>query len=149
MVRTMPCFLAGGRTAWAGLASSVFILVAVLLLAPAVNGIPTVLISSVLFVAAFELFDKWTIGLLKNLRANGLATQRSVAVDLAIIGLVVGTGLAFGLVVAVGVGMAVSIVAFVVSVGRSPIRRSYRGDAVSPSLQRGNSPRRCCATMAA
>ena len=93
MVRTMPSYLAGGRTAWSGLASSVFMLAAVVLLAPVVKGIPIVLVASVLFVVAIELFDKWTLGLLKSLRTNGLATQRSIAVDLAIIALVVGTGL--------------------------------------------------------
>jgi CRP-like cAMP-binding protein/anti-anti-sigma regulatory factor len=42
------------------------------------------------------------------------------------------------LIEAVGVGMAVAIVAFVFSVGRSPVRRAYRGNAVSTFLQRGD-----------
>ena len=136
MVRTMPCFLAGGRTAWSGLSSSIFMLAAVLLLAPFVERIPGIVVAGVLFAIAIELFDKWTLTLLKDLRTEELSAQRPVLVDLAIIGLVVGTAMAFGLVEAVGVGIAVAIAEFVLGLGRSPIRRSYRGDAVSSFLQR-------------
>ncbi|MCG8548464.1 MAG: cyclic nucleotide-binding domain-containing protein, partial [Alphaproteobacteria bacterium] len=61
-----------------------------------------------------------------------------VVTDLAIIALVVGTAIVFGLVEAVGVGVTVSIAEFVLGIGRSPVRRIYRGDAVSAFLQRGN-----------
>lgn len=137
LVRTIPCFRAGGRTAWSALTSAIFVLAATLLLATFVKGIPMILVTSVLIVISLGLFDKWTLDLLANVRSNGLATQRAVLVDIAIICLVVGASLVFDLIVAVGVGMAVAIAAFVFSVGRSPIRRSYRGDAVSSFLQRG------------
>lgn len=136
MVRTMPCFMAGGRTAWASLTSSIFILAAILLLAPYVERIPGILVAGVLFAVAIELFDKWTITLLRNLKANGFSTQRPAVIDLSIIGLVVGTAMVFGLVEAVGVGMTVATAEFVLGIGRSPVRRSYRGDAVSSFLQR-------------
>jgi len=121
MARTKPCFDAGGRSGWAGLASSLFILVA-----------------AVLFVIAIELFDKWTVALLKSLRTKGFAARRAVVVDLSIIALVVAASVCFGLIEAVGVGMAVAVIAFVLSVGRTPVRRAYRGNAVSTFLQRGD-----------
>jgi SulP family sulfate permease len=136
MARTMPCFMAGGRTAWAGLACAVFMLAAILLLAPVVAHIPTVVVAGVLFAVAIELFDKWTLRLLKAFRANGIAAQRAALVDLSIVALVVGIAMTFGLVEAVAVGMAVATAEFVMGVGRSPVRRSYRGDAVSSFLQR-------------
>jgi SulP family sulfate permease len=136
MARTMPCFMAGGRTSWAGLACAAFMLAAILLLAPVVAHIPTVVVAGVLFAVAIELFDKWTLNVLKGLRADGIATQRAAIVDLSIVALVVGIAMTFGLVEAVALGMAVATAEFVMGIGRSPIRRSYRGDAVSSFLQR-------------
>jgi SulP family sulfate permease len=138
MARTKPSFDAGGRSGWAGLASSLYILVGVMLAAPFIARIPEILVAAVLFVIAIELFDKWTVALLKSLRTKGFAARRAVIVDLAIVALVVATSVCFGLIEAVGVGMAVAIVAFVFSVGRSPVRRAYRGNAVSTFLQRGD-----------
>ncbi len=138
MARTKPSHNAGGRTGWAGLASSLFILVGVMLATPVIAEIPKILVAAVLFVIAIELFDKWTVALLKSLRTKGFAARRAVVVDLAIVALVVATGIFLGLIEAVGVGMAVAVIAFVLSVGRSPIRRAYRGNAVSTFLQRGD-----------
>lgn len=138
IARTRLAYRVGARSAWAALASSVFILVLVLLFTPVIERIPEIIVASILFVIAIELFDKWTLGLLRSVWKNGIAAQRATGIDLAIIALVVGTGLIFGLVEAVGVGVAVSTIVFVLSVGRSPIRRSYRGNAVSSFLQRGD-----------
>ncbi|MCG8545215.1 MAG: SulP family inorganic anion transporter [Alphaproteobacteria bacterium] len=136
--RTLPSYNAGGRTAWAGVASSVFTLATILFLAPFVAYIPNLIVAGLLIVLGAGIFDKWTISLLKNLKTNRLATRRVVVTDLAIIALVVGTAIVFGLVEAVGVGVTVAIAEFVLGIGRSPVRRIYRGDAVSAFLQRGN-----------
>jgi sulfate permease, SulP family len=136
--RTLPAYRAGARTAWSGLATSVITLLAIVIFAPFIAYIPNVVVAGVLFVLAIGIVDRWTLDLLKNLRANGFATERAVVADLAIVALVVGTAIAFGLVEAVGMGVMVAIANFVLSIGRSPVRRAYRGDAVSSFLQRGD-----------
>lgn len=136
--RTMPAYRAGARTAWSGLATAVFTLASIFVFAPLVAYIPNVVVAGVLFVLAIGIVDRWTIDLVKKLRANGRATERAVVADLAIVGLVVATAIAFGLIEAVGVGVLVAIANFVTSIGKSPVRRAYRGDAVSSFLQRGD-----------
>ena len=136
--RTLPSYNSGGRTAWSGVANSIFTLATILFLAPFVAYIPNIVVAGLLIVLGAGIFDKWTMSLLKNLKTNRFATRRVVVMDLAIIGLVVGTAIVFGLVEAVGVGVTVAIAEFVLGIGRSPIRRIYRGNAVSAFLQRGN-----------
>lgn len=136
--RTLPSYNAGGRTAWAGIVCSIVTLAAILALAPVVGRIPEIVVAAVLFVLAVGIVDRWSLSLLRNLVRNRFETKRSVVADLAIVCLVVGSAIVFGLVVAVGVGIALAILEFVMGIGRSPIRRSYRGDAVSSYLQRGN-----------
>lgn len=136
--RTIPAYRAGARTAWSGLATAVFTLFSIFLFAPLVAYIPNVVVAGVLFVLAIGIVDRWTLDLLKKLWANGRATERAVVADLAIVGLVVATAIAFGLIEAVGVGVMVAIANFVMSIGKSPVRRAYRGDAVSSFLQRGD-----------
>jgi len=136
--RTMPAYRAGARTAWSGLATAAFTLISIFLFAPLVAYIPNVVVAGVLFVLAIGIIDRWTLDLLKKLWADGRATERAVVADLAIVGLVVATAVAFGLIEAVGVGVLVAIANFVMSIGKSPVRRTYRGDAVSSFLQRGD-----------
>jgi len=136
--RTVPAYRAGARTAWSGVATAVFTLAAILIFAPLVAYIPNVVVAAVLFVLAIGIVDRWTLELLQKLWTNGRATERAVLADLAIVGLVVATAVAFGLIQAVGVGVIVAIANFVMSIGKSPVRRAYRGDAVSTFLQRGD-----------
>lgn len=138
IVRSTPCHLAGGRTAWAGLFSSGFLLLIVLLGAPLVARVPEVVVAGVLFAVAIRLFDKWTLARLRALRPVGFARQQAILTDLLIVAIVVATAVVFGLVEAVGIGMLFAMAEFVLGFGRSPIRRSYRGDAVSLFRSRDN-----------
>jgi SulP family sulfate permease len=131
MVRSMPCHLAGGRTGWSGLVSSGLLLLILLFAAPLVARVPEIIVAGILFAVAIELFDKWTIARLRALRPSGFRQQRAILMDLLIVAIVIGTAVIFGLVEAVAIGMLVAMGEFVLGAGRSPIRRNYRGDAVS------------------
>src|SRR5207244_1326305 len=55
---------AGGRTRLASMAAAVVVLLAVLLLGPAIAVLPRVVIAGMLFVVGVQLFDQWSLRLL-------------------------------------------------------------------------------------
>ncbi len=121
---------AGGRTRLASMAAAAVILLAVLLLGPAIALLPRVVIAGMLFVVGVQLFDQWSLKLLWRTIAGDLIHWRRIALDLLVVLLVAASILVFDPVVGVGMGVAVAVLFFLVRMSRSVVRRSYHGDAV-------------------
>ena len=123
-------YRAGGRTRLASVAAAAVVLLAVLLLGPAIAVLPRVVIAGMLLVIGVQLFDQWTLKLLVRTITGKLIHGRRMAVDLLVVLLVAASILVFDPVVGVAVGVAVAVLFFLIRMSRSVVRRTYHGDAV-------------------
>ena len=129
MIRTKPGYDAGGRTKTMVYIVSSLMLATVLLLAQGIEYIPRAVISGMVVVLGFQIFDRWSFTLVKRLLAGRGVRRKASLDDVFIILLVISTALIFDLIVAVGVGVAVALIIFVLHMQRSLIRREGRGPA--------------------
>jgi SulP family sulfate permease len=121
---------AGGRSRLASVAAAAVVLLAVLLLGPAIAALPRVVIAGMLFVVGVQLFDQWSLRLLARTITGKLIHGRRMALDLLVVLLVAASILVFDPVVGVGMGVTVAVLFFLVRMSRSVVRRTYHGDAV-------------------
>jgi CRP-like cAMP-binding protein/anti-anti-sigma regulatory factor len=121
---------AGGRTRLASVAAAAVVLLAVLLLGPAIAVLPRVVIAGMLFVVGVQLFDQWSLKLLVRTITGKLIHGRRMALDLLVVLLVAASILVFDPVVGVGMGVAVAVLFFLIRMSRSVVRRTYHGDTV-------------------
>ena len=89
--------------------------------------------AGLLIALGIGLFDKWTLARLSQLifKGNISAASRS---DLIVVGVVVTTALMANLTTAVGIGMVISILLFVMQMSRNPIRRCYPARNLIPRI---------------
>jgi MFS superfamily sulfate permease-like transporter len=120
----------GGRTPLSVLVAAGTILVGVLILPPVIERIPRVVIAGLLVVVAIQLFDRWTLQLIRRLFREGPAAIRPMAIDLMVILVVTALGVGVNVVVAVLAGVAITMLFFLFRMSRSVVRRTYRCDAV-------------------
>jgi len=121
---------AGGRSRLASVAAAAVVLLAVLILGPAIAMLPRVVIAGMLLVVGVQLFDQWSLKLLVRTITGKLIHGRRMAVDLLVVLLVAASILVFDPVVGVAVGVAVAVLFFLIRMSRSVVRRTYHGDAV-------------------
>jgi MFS superfamily sulfate permease-like transporter len=130
MASSFANYRSGGRTALSGLVAALVILVAVLVLPPIVAVIPRVVIAGLLLVAAIQLFDVWSIHMVRRMMRREFVQWKSMALDLFVVALVATVAIAVNLVAAVAIGVAITIVSFLFRMSKSAVRRAYRGDIV-------------------
>ena len=130
MIRTKPGYDAGGRTKTMVYMVSGLMLATVLLLANMIEYIPRSVISAMVLVLGFQIFDRWSFTLARQFLSRKGAGRRASLDDALIVLLVIAAALIFDLIVAVGVGIAVSLIIFVLHMQRSLIRREGRGPAL-------------------
>jgi anti-anti-sigma factor len=115
-VRGIASFRAGGRSRWAGILHSLFLLAALLWGAPLLAHIPYSVMAGIMVMIAISMSDNWTLQLV---RQAGIR----FAADLAIVVIVVATSIAFNLPMAVMVGLFIACVLFVARMSRPIVRR--------------------------
>jgi SulP family sulfate permease len=120
----------GGRTGASVLVTALVILAAALLLPPVIGLIPRVVIAGLLVVVALQLFDAWSIQIVRRLVGREFVYWKGMAVDLVVIGLVATVAIASSLVAAVGIGVGITILSFLFRMSRSAVRRAHRGDVI-------------------
>ena len=120
----------GGRTATSVLVTALVMLVAVLVLPPAIAFIPRAVIAGLLVVVGLQLFDGWSLHTVKRLLGREFVQWKGMAVDLFVVALVATVAIASNLVVAVGIGVGITILSFLFRMSKSAVRRAYRGDAI-------------------
>jgi SulP family sulfate permease len=121
-------FNSGGRGRNSLLINAALIFAAAYFLSGLIALLPKVVVSGMLVVTALRLFDPWTLQMLRQLSDRDGGRRRNLTGDLAIIVLVTGFALLADLIVAVGVGIAVSIASFLIRMSHSIVRRAYRCD---------------------
>lgn len=121
---------AGGRTVLSVLVCTVLILASVLVLPPVIAVLPRVVIAAMLMTVAIQLFDRWTLQMIANLFRGGTANRYALLVDLSIIILVMTFAVAVNIVLAVFLGLFVTVGVFLFRMSKSVIRREYACDTV-------------------
>jgi len=120
----------GGRTAASVLVCSLVVLAGVLALPPLIALFPRVVISAMLVVVAIQLIDRWTLQIIGKLFRGGEDSRYGMLIDLAVIVLVATLAIAANIVLAVFLGVVVTVGVFLFRMSKSVIRREYRCNAV-------------------
>jgi CRP-like cAMP-binding protein/anti-anti-sigma regulatory factor len=120
----------GGRTVLSVLVHAVVILAVLQIMSPLIAYMPRVVISAALIVVAINLVDRWTLRIMRRLVAREVAVMSSTTLDLVVILLVATVAIAMNLFFAVALGVAITVLFFLVRMSRSVIRRAYHCDAV-------------------
>lgn len=128
MARAGALVRAGSRSALGPVLVALLTLAVVGGLGEAVAVLPRAALAGLLVVVAIELFDKWTVALL---RRHWRTWPRG---DLLAVAVVVVVTLVFNLMAAVAVGTALALVLFVSRMARSPIRRHYPATALAARI---------------
>jgi SulP family sulfate permease len=124
MAPTVVNISSGGRTRASGLFSGAFVVATFLLLSRAVAWLPLPALAGMLIVLAGRMFD-W--------RGFRLLRQRATWFDFAVAAVVVATAVFVDLVLASGVGLALSILLFIRNMMNSSVvrRKVYGGEVTS------------------
>ena len=130
LATTTTAVRGGATNALALLFHALLFLLLIPLIATVIGFLPRVVIGALVFYAGFQLFDRWTLDLLRRVTHRKAVNWRSIAGDLAIIGIVAAVALSGEIIVAVLIGVSVSIVVFMLRMSRNVIRRERFGDAV-------------------
>ena len=133
MVRTQAALRGGMQSAAAPLLIALLTLLLTLALAPAIGWLSQAVMAGLLLALGVDLLDRWTLARLRGLFAAGLGAPAARG-DLFAVAVVVITTLATDLATAVGVGILVSILSFVLQMAHTPIRRCYRATALIPRI---------------
>lgn len=128
-------FKAGGRTRLSGMMCSLFILLIVMTLRPLVGSIPLAVIAGILIAVGIEMFDSWTINLHSKL-ARPDEHRKELVINCFVSLLVTLTTVTVNLIAAVGIGFVVASALFVSKMGKSIIKRKFRGDIVRSKAMR-------------
>ena len=127
MAPTVVNLSSGGRSRASGLFSAAFVVATFLLLSRAVAWLPMAALAGMLIVLAGRMFDWHSFHLLR---------ARATWFDFAVAAVVVATAVSVDLVLASGVGLALSILLFIRNMMHSSVvRRKVYGDQVT-SYQR-------------
>jgi SulP family sulfate permease len=128
-------FKGGGRTRLSGMICSLIILSIIMTLRPLVGSIPLAVIAGILIAIGIEMFDSWTINLLVKL-ARPDEHRKELVINCFVSLLVTVTTVTVNLIAAVGIGFVVASALFVSKMGKSIIKRKFRGDIVRSKAMR-------------
>jgi len=133
IVRTQAALLGGMASAATPIAIAVITLGVTEVLGPLIAFLPQAVMAGMLISLGLDLVDKWTLVQLRRLFA-GRRLPAATDSDLLLVTVVVATALIFNLATAVGMGMLLSLLSFVMQMAHSPIRRCYPATALIPGI---------------
>jgi anti-anti-sigma factor len=114
----------GATTRWSLLVHTAMLSMA-LLVAPVLGMMPRIVISAMLVVVGFQLFNRWTWHLGRQVISGGQARVRNLQIDLAIILAVTATAVITNIVFAVLGGLMATVASFLLRISTSIVRSSY------------------------
>lgn len=127
---TTAVLKSGGRNSLALFVHAVLFLALVPLLAPLLAHVPLVVIGALVMQVGTQLFDRWTLQLLKRVVTGRAINWASISLDLLVIGLVTGVAVAGQVVVAVLLGITIAVMVFTFRMSRGVIRSRRYGDEI-------------------
>lgn len=134
--RSMVMIRAGALTRLATVGTAVVLAVLLLVLTPLVAAMPLWATAGMLVATALQAMDRATLDKAWTVLAGRLPYRRVLAGDVAVTLAVVATAVAFDLIAAVGAGILLAVLLFVLGMGRDPVRRVYTGSRVHSNVQR-------------
>jgi MFS superfamily sulfate permease-like transporter len=120
----------GAHTSFSLLFCTILVLAGLLVLPPVIALVPRVVIGAMLVVVSIQLVDRWTLQLIGNLFRGDAQSRYGMVVDLAVIILVATFAIAANIVLAVFLGVLVTVGVFLFRMSKSVVRREYRCNAV-------------------
>ena len=130
LASTTTAVKGGARSSLALITHSLVFLALVPLAAGAIGYLPRVVIATLVFYAGTQLFDRWTLGLLRRLATHKAVHWRGIVVDLLVISIVALVALSGEIVAAVLIGITVAGIVFTLRMSRGIVRREQYGDMV-------------------
>jgi len=118
------------------IATGLFALLVLTVLYPAVSLIPGMVLTGLLITLAFSSFDKWSIEQARYIFNRKAYNRKIAVVNVMIIAAVTITMIAAGTFEAVGLGVVISIIYFIITMTRSIVRDSYDASLVRSNFQR-------------
>lgn len=133
--RSLANFEAGGRSRLSGMICGLLLLAVAVTLGPLVGKLPIVVFAAIAVMTGVKIFDRWHAGLFGKLvhvfRKHGrisLLRENQNLVDFVTATIVAGVIIVGNLVFAVGLGLAMASVFFIVKMGASVILCKRYGD---------------------
>lgn len=134
--RSSAVINAGGTGRVANIGSILAFTTMLVVLAPLIANLPLWATSGLLVATALQAIDKPTMRKIWSVVTKRVAYPRVLLSDIAISLVVVAAALIFDLIVAVGVGLVLSVLLFVLGMGRNPVRRAFLGSRIHSKIQR-------------
>lgn len=134
--RSTTLLRSGAMRRAANIGAAIVLALMLLVLAPLVAVLPLWALSGMLLAGAVQAVDRGTLVKVRAVVCRRAPYSHILAGDVLITLGVVATAMIFDLIVAVGAGIVLSIVLFVVGMGRDPVRRTYSGAKVHSNVQR-------------
>jgi len=123
---SLSLFRQGGRTRRTALLRAAAMLLVVVTSGPLLALLPQAALAAVVLIGAVKLLDADSLRLLRAATVRGARNKRDLIGNALVVLAVAGTALAYNLILAVGVGILLSLVVFVVTMAGTPVRRVYR-----------------------
>ncbi len=130
----------GGRSGLSRMACGLFALAVLLFLGPFISHIPYVVLAACLVVFSIQAIDTWSLRMAR-IAFHWSEEAREAWPDLAVMFLVMGTLLFFGVLEAVTAGIGISLVMFIRRMGQEVIRNDSDGRELSAHVLRPDAER--------
>ena len=134
--RSNVSYDAGGRSWRATLSCSLFVLLFGAGFSPLIPYIPKAVIAGMVVMIGIGIFDRWSLDLFKAAIINPLRRKRRFLANLMLIAAVMLITLIFKLIIAAVIGIALSILIFVVEMSRGAVRRVISGESLHSKTNR-------------
>jgi SulP family sulfate permease len=133
IARTQAALSGGMVSAAAPIGIALITLILTMMLSPLIGWLSQAVMAGLLIAIGFELIDTWSLRRIRRLlsQRTGPSAARG---DLLIVAVVVMTALLLNLATAVYLGVALSLITFVIQMAHSPVRRCYRASALIPLI---------------
>ncbi len=139
LTRSTAIINSGAATRAAKIGVGVVFFLFLVLLAPVVATLPLWATAGMLAATAIQAIDKPTVAKIRGIVTRSLPYPRVLIGDITVTLAVVITALALNLIAAVGVGIILAVILFVLGMGRDPVRRTFTAAKVHSKVQRPQS----------
>ena len=134
--RTFLSYKTGATNSLSKLFSALATIVIVLLLKPLLPLIPKICFTAIIIMLAFSRFDKWFLKLFPKIFSKSRYYRNKGLLNILIVMIVIISMIIFGVFQAVGIGILISVLLFVVRMGKTIIRRQYSGTRMRSNVER-------------
>lgn len=127
----------GGRTRMSHVLTTLFCILVVVALGPAMSVIPLSVIAASLIIMSFDFFDRWPILLARKVIATtDQSLRRDLLFNLALMLVVMGLIVTSGLVTAIVAGLIMELLNFLLKSSKTLVRAASSGDLIHSNVVR-------------